>query len=124
MPTFCLAICVTLVLTACGGDDSGEDAESGFKFHDEVPTEQALCSLTPGVSMLADVERVLGEPTHYSATPRSVSLQYWYGSREEFGRGNTKIIAVSFNADGILESPLLDGIQLPSCWRARSNAGN
>jgi hypothetical protein len=124
MPKCCFAMFVTLVLTACGGDGSDEDAESGFKFHDEVPTEQVLCSLTPGVSTLADVERVLGEPTHYSATPRSVSLQYWYGSLQDFGTGNIKAILVSFNADGILESPLLDGIQLPSCWRAQSNAGN
>lgn len=123
MPKFCIAMFVTLVLNACGGG-SDDNSDYDQQFIEEVPTEAVLCSLTPGVATRADVERVLGEPTGYTESPQRAILQYWYGSLQEFARLNQKVIVVSFNAESILETPSVDGIPFPECWRTGSNSGN
>jgi hypothetical protein len=121
MPKFSIAMLVTLVLSGCGGG-SDDDADHDQQFIEQVPTEAVLCSLIPGVSTRADVERVLGEPTGFTESPERAILQYWYGSLQEFARLNQKLIVVSFNAESILESPSVDGIPFPECWRTGSDA--
>ena len=104
------------LLLGCGGG-GGKDTEYDIGLIAERPSAATLCELTIGVSTLDDVERALGEPTNESESSQGVTLQYWYGSYEEFSTGQGATLVFGFDTEGHLDSPLVMGMTYPQCWR-------
>lgn len=113
--TLVFSLCAVLFSAACGG--GGSDPESDIEFIQAIPSEETLCSLSIGVSTRAEVEEALGEPTNFSEGQGGSILQYWYGTAQQFGMGNVRTIVIVFDPANIFESPSVDGLPFPQCWR-------
>ena len=113
-----LPMCFLVATTACGGGGGGgSEPETGFVYLRTVPSEEVLCSFVVGVTTESDVIDVLGEPTNYSGDSLGSFLQYWVGSLEEIGASGLRAVLLSFDEEGKLESPSVQQIPFPQCWR-------
>lgn len=111
-----LSMCCVVAAGACGGG-GGSDPETGLVFLGAAPSEQVLCSLVVGQTTQTDVLDLLGEPTHYSEDSLGAFFQYWVGSEAELGRTGLRAVLLSFDAQGRLDSPSVQQIPFPQCWR-------
>lgn len=114
-----LAVSALVATVACGagGGDSASDSNSGLVFLDAAPSEAMLCSFVIGETTSSEVLDALGEPTHYSESSLGISLQYWIGSDADLGGAGPRILVFGFDADDKLETPYVQQLSFPACWR-------
>ena len=117
------ALCALAVtLSACGAGDGAPASEIGLVFLDSVPSEAVLCSFAIGRTTTTEVLDALGEPTYYSDSTSGAILQYWIGSEAELGTGLVRMVVFGFDAAGALETPWVQEVPLPQCWRDQAAA--
>src|SRR5690606_1228710 len=117
-----LAVSVLVAAVACGagGGDSGSESNSVLVFLDAAPSEALLCSFIIGETTSSEVLDALGEPTHYSESSLGVSLQYWIGSEADVGGAGPRILVYGFDAAAKRETPYVQQLSFPACWRSQS----
>jgi hypothetical protein len=121
-----LAVSVLVAAVACGGagggGDSASESDSGLVFLDSVPSEARLCSFVIGETTSSEVLDALGEPTHYSESSLGISLQYWIGSEADLAGAGPRVLVFGFDAADKLETPFVQQLPFPPCWRNQSAA--
>jgi hypothetical protein len=120
-----LLFAIVVAVAGCGG--GGEDSserETGFLFLESDPTEELLCSFVIGVTTQSEVVVALGEPTHYSENTLGSVLQYWIGSEAELGTSGLRAVLFSFDEEGKLDSPSVQQVPFPQCWRQQLDAAD
>jgi hypothetical protein len=115
-----IIVAVTASVVACGGGSS--ETDSGIVFLASTPPEEVLCSFVIGETTQSEVLDELGEPTHHSEDATGAVLQYWVGSEAELGGAGPRLILFEFDAEGRLETPLVQQLPFPQCWRNQAAA--
>lgn len=118
-----IAICALAVtVSACGAGGGAPASELDLVLLDTAPSESVLCSFVLGQTTTSDVLDTLGEPTHYSDSTIGAELQYWIGSAAELGTGLVPMVVFGFDAAGTLETPWVQEVPFPQCWRDQAIA--
>lgn len=117
-----IIVAATVSIAACGGGSSEADSDSGLMFLASTPSEEVLCSFVIGETTQSEVLDELGEPTHHSEDVMGSVLQYWIGSEADFGGAGPRVIVFGFDVEGKLETPMVQQLPFPQCWRSQAAA--